>query len=235
MKTFLRLFPVVFILSLCMGLTACSSDDESNDSLVGTWSGVDEDGDIVSITFTSKGTFSWTGIYLDELEEGPETESGTYEYKDGMITLYYPDSSNTVTVSVVSITSTTLTLKNENGTVVLTKQEESVTDSDSASSLDSSTSSLIGTWIEDEGDNVLYTFTFETDGSFTDVLREKVNGVWQTEYASGKYIYKNGELILYYYEDGVLIDTWTLTVISITSTTLAYKEDGESVEYWTRQ
>ncbi|MDO4164875.1 MAG: lipocalin family protein [Bacteroides sp.] len=122
MKT-LRLLSTFFILAfLCVGLISCSSDDDNDISIVGTWTIANIE-QSMSITFNSDGSFS-TAIYFDELDE-PATQSGTYQYANGQITFYYSDDSDTVVVTVVSLTSTTMVItgdqEEQTGTATLTR------------------------------------------------------------------------------------------------------------------
>lgn len=113
LKKHVSVLTTVLIFTLGMTcLTACGSDDdEDSGSIVGTWYYEDEVGEF-TITFSSDGTFSTYSIYYDELEYGPEIESGTYTYRNHTLTLYYDDDDDEVILNAV-VSSTTLTVTGE--------------------------------------------------------------------------------------------------------------------------
>ena len=84
-----RIIAVVLILSLIFVLTACSSDKEMKKKVIGTWV---YDRLTEEMTFKEDGTFTYN-LY------GYGTGTGTYEIKDGKLTLKY-DGGNTVTGTI---------------------------------------------------------------------------------------------------------------------------------------
>lgn len=83
--------------------------------------------------------------------------------------------------------------------------------------------SIVGTWQYKEGNDFVITYTFDDDGSFQDVSKEYYNGKWDISTDYGEYKYKNKTLTLYY-SDG---ESFSLKVISITSTTLKVEDEGD--------
>ena len=86
---------ILMVTMLSVGITACSSDDDDDKAVVGTWSG--QDGrDYLTLTFKSDGTGTYISRYYDSYS-GMETDSGTFTYvmegdNKGMINIRFYDS-----------------------------------------------------------------------------------------------------------------------------------------------
>lgn len=115
MKTiFKHLFIIVSVLTMATGFVGCSDDDNdvSSSSIVGTWSYEEED-------YYEEVTFKANGIMIIESEEYYDgeweswTERGTYVLDGDKLIVHIDDEITTVTV--VSVTSSKLILKNEDG------------------------------------------------------------------------------------------------------------------------
>lgn len=140
MKTMNLLTGIFFM--LCLVLSACSKDDDkdsgtdqdnveatdssadsstSTSALLGTWS-YEEDDYKATMTFTSAGVITGTVSEYYGGQWNEDSITGTYVYQNGKITCVYA-SGEIETVTVVSITSSTLTLKTEeDGVRKYTKQ-----------------------------------------------------------------------------------------------------------------
>ena len=151
------------MLCISIGLVffACGNDDDDNgngvtiSSIVGSWSGIDEDGDYSTITFKSDGMGyqTWRG--------GHEFEFLIFEYTTSGNTLYWFEGDEYMEFQYsVSGNTLTLTYIAENGhpangsyTITLTKSGTPI-----------SSTKPVGTWkgsyYEEE-----FTFTFKNNGS----------------------------------------------------------------------
>lgn len=113
MKTFSKILVVVLVLSMVFTLVACSSDKDKKAKLIGTW---------VFKQLTEEMTFKEDGTFTYNLY-GYSTGTGTYEVKDGKLTMNY-DTGNTVTGTIDFPDSTTLYLTSEQlgGTAIYNKK-----------------------------------------------------------------------------------------------------------------
>ncbi|MBD5288060.1 MAG: hypothetical protein HDS28_03135 [Bacteroides sp.] len=82
-KTFRMFGMILFVMLMCVGFSACSSDDDENDknlSIVGTWvcenSGVD-----ATIEFYTNNTFYW----CEKDSSGLDEDYGTYQIEGDII------------------------------------------------------------------------------------------------------------------------------------------------------
>lgn len=115
MKTiFKHLFVMMSMLSMTLAFVGCSDDDNdvSSSSIVGTWSYEEED-------YYEEITFKANGIMIVESEEYYNgeweswTERGTYELDGDKLIANIDD--EIAIVTVVSVTSSKLVLKDEDG------------------------------------------------------------------------------------------------------------------------
>lgn len=214
--TFLwRAATALMVAVMSVGLLSCSGDDSDDPeppvTLVGTWTYSLDDG-FCTLTFNQNGT----GVY-SEYDNGRWEESGEnfrYTYSDGVITFIYDD--DVETARVVSLTSTTLVLKDfpDRGNCTFTKGEQKTVP----------TPTLVGTW--------KYTFssgyvllTFNKNG--TVIYQEYSHGRWEEQGETMTYTYdsKSGELSFYSYGK---TRPETTTVVSLTLTTLVLKDWPDS-------
>ena len=200
---------LVAIVGVC--LTSCKGNDEPVPdpvpdpvTLVGTWTYLLGDEGYFTCTFTGDGT-SGTFLYEENEKGKVEKESCNYTYAGGYLTLYEGNFSKTV--KVISLTSTTLVIKDfpDNGNCTFTKKRVTKP-------------SLVGTW--------KYTFssgyvllTFNQDG--TGVYREYTHSRWD-EPDPFTYTYSSGVITFFYYDDDD--DVETAGVVELTSTSLVLKD-----------
>ena len=153
---------------------ACSPEpDREEDSLVGTWSGNDDEGDVFSISFNSDGSgyIEWNRDY-DDFE---------YETEGSTLYLYMGDEYQTWRYSI-SGSKLTLRFLGENGRknkdfkITLTKQDRK------------SNSKVVGTWSVREGDEQL-SLTFKSDGTGVGVSK-RYSSYSGTETESGSFTWK---------------------------------------------
>ena len=86
---------------LSVGFVSCGDDDDdesnfSGSGVVGTWSGSDDDGEYLTVTFKKDGTGTWISRYYDSYS-GSETKKGSFSYEmegnsKGVITVKNYDS-----------------------------------------------------------------------------------------------------------------------------------------------
>jgi uncharacterized protein (TIGR03066 family) len=117
----LKLFTTLFLcVALCLGFVSCTDDDKGNASaLVGVWEYEEEDY-YETIEFKSNGALiiSSEEYYNGEWEHW--TERGTYVYKDEKLIVEIEG--DVVIVEVMSLTSKTLKLRNEDGESITYKR-----------------------------------------------------------------------------------------------------------------
>lgn len=144
---------------LGMGLISCGDDDKdekggSNSSLIGSWSGLDQDDDYTTITFNSDGmgSQSWRG--------GDEYEYFVFEYSTNGDILYVFDGDEYMEFHY-SVSGNTLTLSyiGENGHPA----NRSFTDILTKSGAPISSTKPLGTWKGNSYEEE-FSFTFKSNG-----------------------------------------------------------------------
>lgn len=97
-----------------------SEDDETGVSIVGTWQYEEEDF-VNTITISSNGSFRGVTKEYYQSSWHTTTETGTYTYTGGVLTMHYSDNTSEV-YTVVSLTATKLTVYGDGETTTFTRQ-----------------------------------------------------------------------------------------------------------------
>lgn len=77
-KLFWSLLATMMVVLTCGIMTACGSDDDSVDPIIGTWTGIDGQRTL-ALTFASGNTGTYTSIQEDQ-EAGTETKTNAFTY-----------------------------------------------------------------------------------------------------------------------------------------------------------
>lgn len=118
---------VMMVAMLSVGFTACSDDDDNNNdgggnTVVGTWSGVDEDGYMLTLTFNSNNTGVLRETYLNYSDY---TYSFTYTMKNensGSLTYMENEGKYYTYTCTFTLSGNTLILNYDGDTYRLTKK-----------------------------------------------------------------------------------------------------------------
>ena len=218
-KCLMSMLALMMVAAVSLCFVSCGDDDDDPKiSIVGTWTF--DYGDEGYCTLTFSGTATSGTMTIVSNEKGRiDTETSRYIYKDGY--LYLPDLEDYDefgAIEVISLTETKLVLRNfpDDGKCTLTRSRAT-----------EQTTSLVGTWTFDYGDEGYCTLTFSgtaTSGTMTIVSNEK--GRIDTE--TSRYIYKDGYLYLPDLED--YDEFGAIEVISLTETKLVlrdFPDDGK--------
>lgn len=109
MKNVLKLTTLLMLLTLSFGFISCSDDDDKdNNSIVGTWTHEEYDEEATNefmyretITFRADGAWSVYGEeFISGKKENTYTYSGTYVYREGILTMNYSDGRESETGAV---------------------------------------------------------------------------------------------------------------------------------------
>lgn len=94
----LKLFLLLFAAAVAsVGFTSCSDDDDDAASIVGSWLNTESDE-----TWSEIMTFTADGLYIGQYmyNGDTDTETATYTYDGTILTVYFEDGADQVTVSI---------------------------------------------------------------------------------------------------------------------------------------
>ena len=192
--------------------------------LIGVWKMYFGTNDYVLLTFSQDGK-----VRYQEYDGGvwQHDEAYSFIYSNGTLKIIDNNGNEKGTIEVITLTSTTLELRNwpDRGVNTFTKQddngEEEPTDVDSL---------LVGVWKMYFGTNDYVLLTFSQDGKVR--YQEYDGGVWQHDEAYS-FIYSNGTLKII---DNNGNEKGTIEVITLTSTTLELRNwPDRGVNTFTKQ